>query len=170
LHGVWDVDSSTLLTPDYFLTRPSDPDTKVNYVDDFWRMHWFSYASRVRLHHPEAIHFIQPPVFEVPPKLPESFLKGRACAVPHYYDGLTLMTKHWNWFNADALGILRGKYWSVLQAVKVGDAAIRKSVQDQLGILQQDTADVHGKYPTLIGEIGCPYDMVSSDQDEEDQV
>ena len=160
-HGVWDIETTTLLRPDYFLTTPSNPDTKVNYVEDFWRMHWFSYASQVRLHHPEAIHFIQPPVFEIPPSLPESFLKGRACAVPHYYDGLTLMTKHWNWFNADALGILRGKYWSVLQAVKVGDKAIRKSIQDQLGILQKDTADVYGKYPTLIGEIGCPYDMVS---------
>ena len=71
------------------------------------------------------------------------------------------MTKHWNWFNADALGLLRGQYWSVIQAVKIGDAAIRKSIQSQLGFLQQDTSDVYGQYPTIIGEIGCPYDMVS---------
>ena len=161
LHGVWDPATSTLLRPDYFVSRPSDPGAKVNFVADFWRLHWFSYASRVRLHHPEAIHFIQPPVFEIPPSLPESFLKGRACSSPHYYDGLTLMTKHWNWFNADALGLLRNKYWSVVQALKIGETAIRKCVQDQMGILKSDTTDVFGTYPTLIGEIGCPFDMVS---------
>lgn len=70
------------------------------------------------------------------------------------------MTKHWNWFNADALGLIRGKYWTVLQAVKVGDKAIRSMMQDELGIFLQDTQEGLGEVPTLIGEIGCPYDMV----------
>ena len=148
-----------MLKPEYFRYLPSDPSRPLDFVGDFWRIHWFAYATVIRLHHPEAIHFIHPPVFAVPPKIPESFLKGRACVTPHYYDGLTLMTRHWNWFNADALGLLRHKYWTMLGAIRIGEAAIRKSLQDQLGILQQDTSDVYGAYPTLIGEIGCPFDM-----------
>lgn len=158
-HGVWDSKTTTLLIPDYFATLPTNPSHKVEFVHDFWRMHWLSYASAIRLHHPEAVHFMNTTVFKPLPKLPESFLSGRACSTPHYYDGLTLMTKHWSWFNADALGVLRNKYWTLVQALRVGETAIRRSIQQQLGVLKQDTFDSIGAYPTMIGEIGIPYDM-----------
>lgn len=74
------------------------------------------------------------------------------------------MTKHWNWFNADALGMIRGKYWNVVQAVKIGDTAIKRMMQDELSTFAVDTKECLGEYPTLIGEIGCPYDMVSPDR------
>jgi len=159
-HGVWDIETGALLKPDYFNTYHLDTTREINFVEDFFKTHWIAYAATVRKHHPEAILFIQSPVMKPPPHIPESILKGRVCSSPHYYDGLTLMTKHWNWFNADALGVLRGKYWSVVQAVRVGETNIRNCIQGQLGVLKQDTSDVLGKYPTLIGEIGCPYDMV----------
>ncbi|ORX36376.1 putative cellulase like glycosyl hydrolase [Kockovaella imperatae] len=158
-HGVWDTSTSALLKRDYFRTHPTDPSRPVEFVPDFWRTHWVAYATRIRQYHPEAIQFIQPPVFAVPPHIPESLLLGRACVAPHYYDGLTLLTRHWNWFNADALGVIRHKYWSVYQSLKVGETAIRNSIQSQLGILKDDTRDVYGSYPTLMGEIGCPFDL-----------
>jgi hypothetical protein len=159
-HGVWDTESTEVYLPEYFASLPSDQNGEpVDYVANHWRLHWLDFASTIRKYHNEAIHFIQPPVFKQPPPLPKSHLRSRACSAPHYYDGLTLITKHWNWFNADALGVLRGKYWSPLQAVKIGDPAIRASIQSQLGVLQQDT-QILGEFPTLIGEIGIPYDMV----------
>lgn len=159
-HGVWDPAQNKLLRPAYFYTFPTDPDAKVEFVHDFWRLHWLSYASMIRTVHREAIHFMNTTVFKPLPELPESFLQHRACASPHYYDGLTLMTRHWSWFNADALGVLRGKYWSVVQALRIGEQSIRKCIQEQLGQLKMDTTDSLGRsYPTLIGEIGCPYDM-----------
>ncbi|KAL0242313.1 hypothetical protein I308_105942 [Cryptococcus tetragattii IND107] len=158
-HGVWDIATSTLLRPDYFSTLPTDPSRQVDFVNDFWALHWLAYSSRIRLHHPESIHFIQTPVLSQPPKLPQSFLKGRACSSPHFYDGLTLMTRHWNWFNADAIGVIRKKYWSIVQAVRIGEGPIRNMIQGELAVLKQDTVDLLGNYPTLIGEIGIPYDM-----------
>ncbi len=157
---MWDPSTSTLRKPAYFATSPATG-AAVEFIPDFWRRHWLGYATLVRKYQPEAIHFIQPPVFKIPPKLPESHLQGRACLSPHFYDGLTLLTRHWNWFNADAVGLLRGKYSTVLQAVKVGESAIRNSFQQQLGILRADR-EIVGNYPCLIGEIGIPYDMVST--------
>ncbi|KAH8100367.1 glycoside hydrolase [Cristinia sonorae] len=157
LHGVWDVETGYVITPDYFKFNPAE-DREVCFIEDYWRKHWQAFGARIRQSHPEAILFVAPPVFAQPPTIEESDLKGRCCLSTHYYDGLTLITRHWHWFNADALGILRGKYSSNLPAVKFGERAIRKSLQEQLGILKDD-AKILGAYPTLIGEIGTPMDM-----------
>ncbi|KAK0493287.1 glycoside hydrolase family 5 protein [Armillaria luteobubalina] len=162
-HGVWDIESGYILVPDYFRYVPSsrsagDAPVEVEFIADYWQPHFESFTSRIRESHPESIMFAQPPVFAPPPPIDESVLKGRAAYSPHYYDGLTLITRHWNWFNADALGVLRGKYSSPLQAVKVGETAIRKSLQEQLSMYKVD-AHILGPYPTILGEIGTPFDM-----------
>ncbi|KAF8552990.1 hypothetical protein OG21DRAFT_1315529 [Imleria badia] len=170
LHGVWDIDTGSLLQPHYFRYSPSpspssaDP-VLVHFSEEFLLPHLTDYVTRIRAAHPSAIAFIQASVFAIPPKVPESLLKGRACHSTHYYDGLTLMTRHWHMFNADALGIVRGKYSSPIFAAKFGEKAIRASIQSQLGILKSDGvqlgADVPEprRYPTIIGEIGTPMDM-----------
>ncbi|EDR10797.1 glycoside hydrolase family 5 protein [Laccaria bicolor S238N-H82] len=158
-HGVWDIETGYIVRPDYFKYHPLTGQ-EVDFITDYWKPHFVAYTQRIRSAHPEAIIFVQPPVFAKPPKFEEDddCLQGRCAYSAHYYDGLTLVTRHWNWFNADALGLLRGKYSSPLQAVKVGSGAIRKSLQEQLALLQSD-ADILGPYPTIIGEIGTPFDM-----------
>ena len=155
-HGVWDVGSGEVLRPDYFHAAPGQ--TKLPFVEQWWRPHWQAFQKRIRPHHPECIWFIQPPVFSLPPRVDDEDLKGRCCYSAHYYDGLTLLSRHWNWFNADALGVLRHKYSHVFKALRVGEKAIRASIQDQLGVLKSD-AKIIGDFPTIIGEIGTPFDM-----------
>ncbi|SCV69416.1 BQ2448_2436 [Microbotryum intermedium] len=164
LHGVWDVETREVLQADYFKwyrgPQPVDEARReVSYGGDYWLAHWRRYAPIVREFHPEAIHFIHTPVFQIPPKIEGPEIQNRAAYSTHFYDGLTLVTKHWNWFNADALGILRGKYASVVLGVKVGETAIRKCMRDQLAMLRQDTFDALGDYPTMMGEIGIPFDL-----------
>ncbi|KAJ7653334.1 glycoside hydrolase family 5 protein [Mycena polygramma] len=156
-HGVWDVETGFLMLPSYFRTIPGTDD-EIEFIEDYWTEHFTAFARRIRAAHPEAILFVQPPVFARPPALEDGVLAGRGAYSGHYYDGLTLITRHWNWFNADALGLLRGKYATTLQAVKIGTTAIRKSLQEQLGILKGD-ALTFGQFPTIIGEIGTPFDM-----------
>ncbi|KAH9930851.1 glycoside hydrolase [Fomitopsis serialis] len=158
LHGVWDVDSGEVLQPNYFSTP--DSERVPHFIQTHWLEHWQTFSARIRQSHPEAIMFVAPPVFAQPPSIADEQLKGRCCYSAHYYDGLTLVSRHWNWFNADALGLLRGKYSSTLPAVRIGESAIRKCIQEQLGVLKAD-APILGPYPTIIGEIGIPYDMDS---------
>lgn len=158
LHGVWDVRTGQVLCRDYFAREGHD------FGREYWQKHWLAWAKMVREVHPEAIHFVHPPVFEVPPNLEanedcKAAISDRAVFSTHFYDGLTLITKHWNWFNADAIGLLRGKYSGIPMAIRIGTRAIRNVMRDQLGYLRQDTIDSMGNFPTMMGEIGIPFDL-----------
>jgi len=119
LYMEFDIETGYILRPDYFKFiydySPSSPGTIIGskpteFLVDYWKPHFIDYATRIQQYHPLAILFVQPLVFAPPPPLPESVLQGRFAYALHYYDGLTLVTGHWNWFNADALGLIRGKY------------------------------------------------------------
>lgn len=127
-HGVWDPASDTLLRNDYFATTiDGKPLDAYQFTNVYFMDHFREYSKMIRSIHKNAIMFCQPPVLEIPP-----IIKGtpdeddRLVYAPHFYDGITLMTKKWNrvW-NVDVLGVLRGRYWSPAFAIKLGESAIR---------------------------------------------
>ncbi|KAJ5197954.1 glycosyl hydrolase [Penicillium cinerascens] len=162
-HGVWDTYTDTLLQKDYFSKVPRTGD-KLDYeifTNTYFLHHYQAYRDAIRDVWPEAILLCQPPVMEVPPDL-----KGTVDDDPnmvhavHYYDGLTLLTKHWNrLYNVDVIGVLRGKYWAPAFAVKIGETAIRNCLRDQLKFLRDESLNYMGNHPLLFTEIGIPYDM-----------
>lgn len=96
-HGVWDPETDMLLKADHFSRtsdgRPLDAAAFTNtYFMDYYRV----YAKRLRSIHKNAILFCQPPVLEIPPIIKGSEdVHDRFVYAPHYYDGITLMTKKW---------------------------------------------------------------------------
>jgi hypothetical protein len=97
-HGVWDTTSDTLLQKDYFSKVPRTGE-KLDYeifTNTYFLNHYRAYRDAIRAVWPQSIMLCQPPVMEVPPDL-----KGTVDDDPnmvhavHFYDGLTLMTKHW---------------------------------------------------------------------------
>ncbi|KAJ3305775.1 hypothetical protein HDU93_006232, partial [Gonapodya sp. JEL0774] len=76
----------------------------------------------------------------------------RMCYAPHWYDGLTLMSKHWRgWFTVDYLNYVRGKY-SLLGAVRIGERATRKAFVEAMDTLWSEGLTMLGPHPTVVGE------------------
>ncbi|KAA8909786.1 glycoside hydrolase superfamily [Sphaerosporella brunnea] len=161
-HRVWDPETDTLLKTDYFSkTADGRPLNAAAFTDTYFMDYYRVYSKKIRSIHKNAIMFCQPPVLEIPP-----VIKGTADAherfvyAPHYYDGITLMTKKWNriW-NIDVLGVLRGRYLTPALAIKLGETAIRNCLRDQLKAMIQEGIDNIGVTPCVFTEIGIPYDM-----------
>jgi hypothetical protein len=97
-HGVWDPSSNTLLKKDYFGKHPTTGRTLTyeSFTNTYFLDHYRKYRDAVRTVHPNAIMFCQPPVMELPPSIKDTDDddKNMVHAV-HYYDGMTLLTKHW---------------------------------------------------------------------------
>ncbi|KAF3203472.1 hypothetical protein TWF192_002900 [Orbilia oligospora] len=161
-HGVWSPETDELLRPDYFSKTPAGQviDAGV-FCNTYFMDHWKRWAHGVRSMHQNSLLLLQPPVWVIPPVLDEATKGlGRIVYAPHYYDGLTLMSKKWNrFFNVDVLGVLRGRYLSPAFAVKLGETAIRNSMKEQLTAMKQEGLDNIGSTPCLFSEIGIPYDM-----------
>ncbi|KAG0026011.1 hypothetical protein BGZ82_009694 [Podila clonocystis] len=166
-HGVWDVSTKQALDPEYF---SKDPETGEVYDFDHRSFLPFCrrFAQAVRTVHKAAVIFLEPPVNEIPPSLPPPHddddvaqfdISSRVVYAPHWYDGLTLLNKKWNFFNIDYLGVKRGRYPNYAAAVKIGEKAIKECFRNQLACIKEEGQAAIGYHPTLIGEIGIPYDM-----------
>lgn len=162
-HGVWDPTLDKLLRKDYFSFSPRTG-AKMDYekfTNTFFMDHFRNFRNAIRSVHEDAIILCQAPVLEIPPNI-----KGtedddpRLVFASHYYDGLTLLTKHWNrYYNVDVFGVLRGRYLSPAFAIKVGETAIRNCLRDQLAAIREEGLEYTGIHPCLFTEIGIPYDM-----------
>jgi hypothetical protein len=162
-HGVWDPTTDTLLRKDYFAKNPRTGETidHPNFTNTYFMDLYRSYRDAIRAEHENAILLMQHPTLELPP-----LIKGTAdddpnmAVCPHFYDGITLMTKHWNrTWNVDVIGVLRGRYLHPAFAIKIGEAAIRNCFKDQLAWLRQECIDRSGNHPCVLTEFGIPYDM-----------
>ena len=160
-HGVYDSRSRRCLNDHYFSVHPASG-CKVDFAEDFWRVFVRKYTSSIRSIQERAIIFIEPPVNEIPPfwRPEEGDPVERICYAPHWYDGLTLMNKHFSTiFAIDYIGFIRGRYSNVLQALSFGMRGIKNNFSGQLSMIRKEGLAYLGKTPFLIGEIGIPFDM-----------
>lgn len=162
-HGVWNPKEDALLQRDYFAAVPKSG-MQLDYqafTNLYFMEHYRKYRDAVRAIHKDCIVLLQSAVLEIPPRIantPDD--DDRLIFSSHYYDGLTLLTKHWNrWYNFDIFGFMRGKYSSPMWAVKVGETAIRNSIREQLEGIRLEGQECTGIHPMLFTEIGIPYDM-----------
>ncbi|KAL8404527.1 hypothetical protein RB594_009397 [Gaeumannomyces avenae] len=161
-HGVWDPSTDTLLRKDYFHKSPSTGET-LDYevfTNTYFMQYVRKYRDTFRAYHKDAVLLLQPPTLELPPRI-----KGTAddennmIYAPHYYDGITLMTKSWKWWNVDVLGVLRGRYISPVFAIRLGETAVRNCFREQLAAMRKEGLDYMGNHPCVLTEFGIPYDM-----------
>eukprot|EP00158_Paraphelidium_tribonemae_P005343 Partr_v1_DN27291_c0_g1_i1_m38474 putative Glycosyl hydrolase len=160
-HGVYDPVSKKSIRPDYFSRHPSSGE-KVDWVSDFWRPFVRLYTGIIRSAHKNAIMFVETPVNEIPPAWDpkEGDPKDRICFTPHWYDGITLINKHFStWWTLDYTGYTRGRYCSILAAISLGLSGIKKNFAKQLGLIREEGLQYIGDTPFLLGEFGIPYDM-----------
>lgn len=163
-NGVWDDHTNTLLRPDYFGFAPDDgqPIDESVFVNRYWTRFWNKFFFAMRELDKDIFLLAQPPIFAIPPDLRDTaFIDKHVIYAPHYYDGLTLVQKHWsNAWNIDMLGILRGRYTTPAFAIKVGSSAIRNCIRDQLKAIKQEGVERLGsRIPCLMSETGMPFDL-----------
>ena len=97
-HGIWDPATDTLLKKDYFAKDPRNGATiDYEYFNNHWFMdHYRRYRNMVKSVFPDSLMFLQPPVFEIPPSLKDTDDDDpNMIFCPHFYDGITLLTKKW---------------------------------------------------------------------------
>ena len=162
-NGVWDPKEDKILRKDYFSFSPSTGE-KLNYekfTNIYFLDHFRTYRDAIRSVHKGAMILCQAPVLEIPPNIKGSDDDDpRLIFASHFYDGLTLLTKHWNrYYNVDVFGVIRGRYLSPVFALKIGETAIRNSLRDQLKAIRKEGLEYTGTHPCLFTEIGIPYDM-----------
>lgn len=135
------------------------------FVNTFFVEYYVKFKEMIRKLAPEVFVLIQPPVLELPPNLKDNnsgIIDNKTIYCPHYYDGLSLMFKSWNYFyNVDTLGIMRGRYFNPVLGIVFGERAIRNCVKKQFMEISNEGKKYLGNIPVLMSETGMPFDMDS---------
>jgi len=142
-HEVWDLDSSgrpALLRPDAF--------AGVSFFADCLKPFIRRYAAAIRQAHPGAIIFIegQPGSLE-PLRIGDGIPVVNAS---HWYDVLTLHTKHY-----DPRQTLE---WGTFRMIE-GEREVRELFANQIQLIVEMSRTHLDGAPTLIGEFGVPMDL-----------
>lgn len=148
-HGVWELDSAgqpRLLKPDYF-TRVDG--RAINFDTDYFKPFANRYAREIRSIAPEALIFVE----SVPSFTHLHWGQEDAANIvhaPHWYDAVTLLKKVFvPWFTVDA----------DTRRLVLGAKNVRRNFAEQLArSLRQSDEQMNGA-PTLIGELGIPFDL-----------
>ncbi len=147
-NGVWDIvdGEAKLLRPDHFSQVNGKP---ISFNQDFLRPFVNRFAKEIRSVDPEAIIFVETvPGRELPHWGPGD--ARNVVSAPHWYDEQVLFMKTYD----PEVGFNMRTRCAVH-----GEINIRKSFAEQLGLYKQEAMDYLGGVPTLIGEIGIPFDL-----------
>jgi len=147
-NGVWTDEGGEprILRPDHFATVNGHA---ANFERDFLKPFLLRYTEEIRSVDPDALIFIESGyesgnVIWGPDNPPH------VVYAPHWYDGITLITKKWN-------PELNFRTHPTVEAV-VGAENVQALFQEQLGERKNRAAEM-GDMPTLIGEFGLPFNL-----------
>ena len=148
-NGVWDLDENgnpRLLRPDHFAKVG---DRKVDFSRDYFRPFANRYASEIRSIKPDAIIFVEC----LPGETHVTWTPDDAPNIvhaAHWYDFLTLFTKNFrSWMTLDY----------TTSKVVIGRKKVRQTFINQIAQALHVSEDQMSRVPTIIGEVGIPFDM-----------
>lgn len=168
-HGVWDFKKSgepLILKPRYFSEREGE---LVDFAEDYLKPFIRRYDAAIRSVDADWYTFVEPPLMGAPPTFSDSTAIDAATAdpvaadpvaadsqaanyvyAPHWYDVATLITKSYSpVFSVD---VMRGE-------LLIGKTAIRQAFERQLARLKNEGRIHLNGAPTIIGEVGIPFDL-----------
>jgi len=148
-NGVWDLGPAgqpRLLCPDHFTQVAGRP---VDFNRDYYIPFNNRFARAMREVHPGALIFVEKE-FELAPPAWGPGSAGNIVYAPHWYDGIVLITKMFSRFlGSDNLN----------NKLLVGPGRIRRAYSQELAAFKEHAAQNMGAVPTLIGELGIPFDL-----------
>ncbi len=147
--GVWDLDArgeAIILKPDHFARVHG---RQVDFHNDYYKPFANRFARLLREIDPGAIIFLE----GVPSHGELTWSASDAPNVvhaAHWYDDLTLVTKRYNpWMCIDG----------EQEKVVFGAGRVRRSFNEQIARMLEQSAERMNRAPALVGEVGIPFDM-----------
>ena len=148
-NGVWDLapdGKPRLLRADHFSQVAG---RRVDFVEQYLRPFLRRYIGELRSVHPQATIFLEGIPGEAFPSWGPADPPNVVSAA-HWYDGLTLFTKSFS------------PYLTVdfhTRKLVLGPWRVNRSFVQQLARIKAEALQKMGAIPTLIGEVGIPFDM-----------